>query len=113
MMKKSANTGKWPAAVFLAALTAIWELSVKAELVDAFTLPAPSSVLKALIAELPSLRGHIWITLQEAGVGFLAAIGFSIALALLMDFVPLIKKGLYPILVLSWHRCLACGSGLA
>lgn len=101
MMKKSANTGKWPAAVFLAALTAIWELSIKAGWVDAYTLPAPTGVLKALIAELPGMRPHIWITLQEAGVGFLAAIGFSIALALLMDFVPIVKKGLYPILVLS------------
>lgn len=85
----------------MAALTALWELSVKAGVVDAYTLPAPSSVLRALFTELPGLRTHIWITLQEAGIGFLAAIGFSIALALVMDFVPIVKKGLYPILVLS------------
>lgn len=101
MMKKSANTGKWPAAVFLAVLTALWELSVRTGWVDAYTLPAPSSVIRVLFSELPGLRSHIWITLQEAGIGFLAAIGFSIALALLMDFVPMVKKGVYPILVLS------------
>lgn len=85
----------------MAVLTAFWELSVSLSWVEAYTLPAPSQVLRVLVQELPALKGHIWITLQEAGVGFIAAIGFAILLAVMMDFMPLVKKGLYPILVLS------------
>lgn len=85
----------------MAVLTGVWELTVHMRWIDAYTLPAPSRVLKTLAAELPTLQGHIWITLQEAAAGFLGAIAFSILLALLMDFVPVVKRGLYPILVLS------------
>jgi ABC-type nitrate/sulfonate/bicarbonate transport system permease component len=85
----------------MAALTGLWELAVRLSWVDAYTLPAPTRVLRVLVQELPGLRSHIWITLQEAGIGFAAAIILAILLALMMDFVPLVKKGLYPILVLS------------
>ena len=50
---------------------------------------------------LPGLKSHIIITLKEAFTGFFIAICFAVILAVLMDSIKLLKKAVYPLLVVS------------
>lgn len=100
-MRKFISTDKLPSIVFISIIIVIWEMSVNFGWVDAYTLPAPSNVITALFLNFNEIKVHIMITLQEASIGFISAILLSILLALLMDLVPVIKRGLYPILIVS------------
>ena len=44
---------------------------------------------------------NIFATLYEGLVGFIISIIFALILAIFMDIVPLIKKAVYPMLVIS------------
>ncbi|MDU3352284.1 MAG: ABC transporter permease, partial [Clostridium sp.] len=63
--------------------------------------PAPTDVIEVLIKDFKTMIPHILATLYEGMVGFLIAIALSIILAVIMDMVPLIKRALYPVLVIS------------
>lgn len=95
---------KGGAAVHIAAIfviTVLWEAGVRWGGIPAFILPPPSQVIVALIKCFPIIAGHTRVTLYEAMIGFSVAVVFSFALAFVMDGVPLIKRALYPILVIS------------
>lgn len=100
-MKKFINTDRLPVAVFLGALLLLWESVTRFGVVEAYILPPPSKVVMQLFADRANLWMHTLVTLQEAAVGFTAAIALAIILALVMDMIPFFKKGFYPILVIS------------
>ncbi len=100
-MKKYINTDKLPAILFAVVAIAFWELVVKMGIVNAFTLPAPTQVLRQLFLERQLLAKHTLVTLQEASLGFVLAIIISFILAMAMDFAPFFKKGFYPLLIMS------------
>lgn len=82
-------------------LTAAWEAWVRLGGVPDFILPAPSQVVVSLVKSFPIIAGHTRVTLYEAMTGFVIAVAVSFVLAFVMDGVPVIKKALYPILVIS------------
>lgn len=88
-------------AVFLIVLLILWEAAVYLLQIPLYVLPSPIEVGKALISQRAVLFGHSLVTVAEA----LSGIGISLALALLlgmlMDSFPLLKRGLYPILVIT------------
>lgn len=101
-MKRWANTeNKIIPTIFFLGLIFIWELIVSIGLVERFTLPSPSDILKAFPEMNPSIWVHILTTIQEATIGFVIAIILSIALAIIMDNVKFIKKALYPMIIVS------------
>ena len=69
--------------------------------IEKYILPAPTDVIEVLIKDFKTMIPHILATLYEGMVGFLIAIALSIILAVIMDMVPLIKRALYPVLVIS------------
>jgi ABC-type nitrate/sulfonate/bicarbonate transport system permease component len=87
--------------LFLALLLLFWEGAVKIRHVPDWILPAPSQVGQALYASFPLLVHHTLYTLLAAGAGFLLAILVAALLAALMDLSPVIRKGLYPFLIVS------------
>ena len=101
-MKKSKNIGnKLAPIVFILILLGLWEIIVRAGGIEKYIMPTPSDVNKVLFSDFKLMIPHILATLYEGFVGFIIAILLSIVLAVIMDIVPLIKKALYPVLVIS------------
>lgn len=101
-MKKSENIGsKLAPIIFVVLLLIIWQVVVTAGGIEKYIMPAPTDVIKVLVTEFKTMVPHILATLYEGMVGFLIAIVLSIILAIIMDRFSLIKKALYPVLVIS------------
>lgn len=101
-MKKSENIGdRIIPTAFLGILIAIWYFVTEYGYVEKFILPSPKDVAVTFLEILPELKPHIIVTVQEALFGFALAIIVSIVLAILMDNVEIIKKAVYPLLIIS------------
>jgi len=101
LKKKLINTDNWPTILLVGVGLILWQLLVSFEFVEAYVLPAPSQIITQLVNEREVLWQHLLVTLQEAGIGFLLAIVLAFILNLLMELLPIVKKGLYPILIMS------------
>lgn len=101
-MKKSGNIeNKVIPLAFTAIIVLLWTLVVENGLVEKFILPSPLDIIAVLADIFPDLLEHLATTLEEAFLGFGAAIIFSLIIALLMDNVKIIRKAIYPLLVVS------------
>lgn len=79
----------------------IWQISVDKWKVPQYILPSPKDIIITLVNIVPSITKHIYATLYEALIGFVISILIALVLAILMDNVKIIKKCIYPILVVS------------
>ena len=101
-MKKYINTeNKLIPIVFQLIIILIWQISIEKWKVPQYILPSPKDIIITLVSILPSITNHIYATIYEALIGFIISILFALILAILMDNVKLIKKCIYPILVVS------------
>ncbi|MBQ9973675.1 MAG: ABC transporter permease [Oscillospiraceae bacterium] len=101
-MKKSPSiTNKLPALTAGCILLLVWQLVCSAGLVPGYMLPSPLQVLTALWTERAVLWGHTLVTLQEAFAGLGLGVVLGFAFALLMDAFPLLRRAVYPILVVT------------
>ena len=75
----------------------IWQCVSMLGLVPSFMLPSPVDVTKAFVKDFPLLLAHTSVTLLETFIGI--AVGFL--LAVLMDRYGLLRKALYPLIVLT------------
>lgn len=87
--------------VFSGILILLWQFVVDRGYIDSFTIPSPTDILRALFDILPDIKIHIITTLQEAFIGFFISIVLSIVLAILMDNIKIVKKAIYPLLIIS------------
>ena len=90
-----------PATLFLVAVVLGWEAWVRVRDVPGYLLPPPSALWQAFLDQREVLPGHTRTTLTEAmlGLGLVAVLG--VTLAALIASVPLARRVLYPLLVLS------------
>lgn len=79
----------------------IWQLIVDKGIVEKFVLPSPSDIILSLLKILPSIKVHMYTTLKEAVLGFILSVVLAFILAILMDNIKVIKRTVYPILVIS------------
>ena len=95
----------WPPALALIGLVAAWELYADVVLagVSGATrlLPAPSQIIRALVTNAPILAPHTWQTLIETLIGFAAALIIGFGFAVIIDLSPLLRRAIYPLLVVS------------
>jgi putative hydroxymethylpyrimidine transport system permease protein len=91
----------WPPLVLLAAVVALWQLVVRAARVPDYLFPAPSAVAAALGSDAGLLASAALVTLREVLLGFLLAVAFALALAVLLHFSTALRRALLPILVVS------------
>jgi putative hydroxymethylpyrimidine transport system permease protein len=87
--------------ILAAGLLGIWQTIVLLTGAPPYILPGPLPVAKALISHWPSLQGHLFITATEilAGLAIGTLLGTSCALTMIM--LPLLKRWLLPVLVVS------------
>ncbi len=87
--------------VFQLIILFIWQICVDKWSVPQYILPSPKDIIITLVNIVPSITKHIYATLYEALIGFVISIFIALILAILMDNVKIIKKCIYPILVVS------------
>ena len=80
-------------------LLAVWELVVRAGMVDELLLPAPTQVLQALWEDRELLAPDLLVTSYEVVVGLAAALVLGVTLAVAMHMVPLVETALRPLVV--------------
>ena len=90
-----------PATLLLVALVGFWEAWVQVRNTPSYVLPAPSLVWEAFLRTRATLPGHTLTTLNESllglGIGALA----GVALASLMTSVAIVRRVLYPLMIVS------------
>ena len=79
----------------------VWQIACVLNWVPGYMLPSPIQVVQAFVNDFPLLMSHARVTLLEAVLGLLCGVLLGFICAVFMDAFPLVKKGLYPILVLS------------
>ncbi|MEQ1948680.1 MAG: ABC transporter permease [Bryobacteraceae bacterium] len=85
-----------PSLVPLVVVTAIAEIAVRAGWVKAYLVPAPSSVLKAMIESRQELIGALLTTSTSALIGFLMSTLGGVAIAVFLSSSRTIQKAFYP-----------------
>lgn len=101
-MRKSKNIQNklYPIATMIIIII-LWQAIVTFENVPSYIVPSPSNIVNTLIKDFPIILDHTKATMYESFVGFALSILFSFILAIIMDSFDIIKKSIYPILVIS------------
>lgn len=89
--------------LILAAFVALWDVFVRANGISELVLPRPGTVLDSLLETVrkPSTWEHVRITATETVGGFLIALGFGLAIGVLLGKVAWMERGLRPLIVAS------------
>lgn len=90
----------YPILTFLFILV-VWQICVATYDIPQYILPAPTEIIEVFIKDYKNLYEHTLITLNEATLGFIIAIILSLIIGITMDFIPILKKCIYPIMVVS------------
>ena len=80
-------------------LIALWELATIAFDVDAFIVPSPTDIARALEESRATLPGHAWATLWETLLGFALSVAVGVPLAVLIVYSRFLERTIYPILL--------------
>lgn len=78
---------------------AVWEAAVHLFDIPVFILPAPSAIAESMVKWWYPLMTNSWATLLTTFVGFIMAVGFGLALGVLIGSSVLVYRGLYPLLI--------------
>ncbi len=105
-MTKQPRLRRWLAGngyptAFMAILVLLWQGISTAGIVPRFMLPSPLDVILAFAQNFSDLMHQAGVTLAEAFIGLLAGIALGFALAMLMDRFEILRKALFPLLVIS------------
>lgn len=101
-MKRLKNIGsRFISAIFIIIIVVIWQFMSEGGIVAKYILPSPKDIGMALINTLSDLKSHTLVTLWETFIGLMISILFSVVLAVIMDIIPIVKKALYPLLIIS------------
>src|SRR5215470_3714711 len=97
---KYAATIAWPLLVTALILLA-WELSVRALGIRSIILPPPSAVFEAMAQRHDLLLAHLWPSIYLTVLGFVLSVVGGIFVAVLITYSSIIRKGFYPVIVVS------------
>ena len=100
-MKKWLSTNSRPALLFLFFLIVAWEALSRGLEVPEYIMPAPTNIVRALMSNFSLLLLHTKTTFLTAVIGLALAIIVALVLAVLMDKVDILKKMIYPLLIIS------------
>ena len=85
--------------VFTIAIFVIWEASCRVFRINTSVLQPPSAAFAAMARHWSVFLYHSYVTLWVTMVGFALAVGFGIALGLVVGWSRTIYRGLYPVMV--------------
>jgi len=99
-MGKTLSRLRVPEILFFGAIAIVWEMAADWFGLRAYLLPPLSSVAEALWTGRDELLRHSLVTLHEVIVGYLWAVFGGLALGLAIHAIPLVRRTLYPLIVL-------------
>jgi len=82
-------------------LLSLWELASWHWQIPIWLLPAPSQIVLAAAASQTIMWPHIWQTLLETWLGLALALFAGVALAVIIDMSAVLRRAIYPLLVVS------------
>ena len=91
----------WPSLVLFAMVVGVWQLWVSARGVQAYVVPTPMRVLRAGVDARHLLVDPTLTTVSEALMGLAVGAGLGLAIALTIVRFDLLRRALYPVLVVS------------
>jgi ABC-type nitrate/sulfonate/bicarbonate transport system permease component len=90
-----------PSVLTLIVLAVLWEVLVQATPIAYRLIPAPSHIWAAFWRTGSTLAQDVPVTLLETAIGMSIAIVLGLAVAAALDFLPLLKQAIYPLLIIS------------
>ena len=99
-LRRSFDQLFWPSAVTLV-LLAGWEIAVRALGTRSIVLPPPSEVLQVMVTRYDLLLTHLWPSLYLTVLGFALSVLGGIFVAILITYSEIMRKGFYPVIVVS------------
>jgi ABC-type nitrate/sulfonate/bicarbonate transport system permease component len=100
-MKLRQLAGYGPAFVLTLTLLALWELYVRAGQISVQVLPAPTTIVQALIDNWSVIYDNAIQTLLETVLGMGIATLLGLLLAIMLDISSWLRRAIYPLLVTS------------
>src|SRR5690348_14884390 len=97
---RSVRRAALPVGVLLG-VAVTWELAYHVFNIPKFVVPAPLGILAETWEWRWRLAGHAWVTLYETLAGFALSIAVGTPLAVLIVYSPLLRRALYPLLVVT------------
>ncbi|NSX55785.1 ABC transporter permease [Parasulfitobacter algicola] len=104
------NLSKWsggrftrtlPAVLSILAAFSAWEIFVHMSDISPLVLPAPSRIMDQMVLN----RAHLWTntlpTLQATLLGFTCSLWVAFSFSICIDFLPRLRRALFPIFVIS------------
>ncbi len=93
--------GGVPAVLSVASAFVIWEVYVRLSGISPLMLPAPSRVLEQIVLNRDLLWANTIPTLQATFAGFALSLSVAFGLSVVLDFMPRVRRVLFPIFVVS------------
>ena len=90
----------YPIVTFIAILI-IWQVTVTAMEVPSYLIPTPLDIIEEFKSDWQVLLMHSRVTLTETVIGLSISIVIALLIGTIMDFVPILKKCLYPIMYIT------------
>jgi ABC-type nitrate/sulfonate/bicarbonate transport system permease component len=90
----------WPPALVFAVLVLAWDLAANAAHAS-LSLPGPWYVVTNTWQDRASLAPAMWVTTREALLGIAIAVLCGVTLAIAIDWSRLVRRSLYPLVVVS------------
>jgi len=90
----------WPVGISLMLLAA-WEGVVRGLGVRSIILPSPSQIIETLIERRELLLANLWPSLALTVLGFALSVVGGVLVAVLITYSSLLRRSLYPIIVVS------------
>ncbi len=90
-----------PAALSLLSAFLIWEVYVRLSGISPLMLPAPSRVLSQIVLNRTMLWDNTIPTLRATFAGFALSLTVAFGLSIMLDFMPRVRRALFPIFVVS------------
>jgi NitT/TauT family transport system permease protein len=78
---------------------AIWELGVRLFSMPSYILPAPTTILSALVTKFPRIIDGAWVTTQEIMVGYASAVLISVPLAFCLALSRTLERMVFPVII--------------
>lgn len=91
----------WRPAVVLLLLLIIWQFAVTLFKVEAWLLPSPITIGKEALNGWDTFSVHLLSTTQLSLVGFSIGTAVGLVIAIMLHRVSLLKKSIYPLLILT------------
>lgn len=85
----------------ITAILIIWQILSSLNIIPKFLLPSPLDVIKAFTDDIALIAHHTGYTLTESLIGLIIGVISGFVSALFMDSFSIVKKMLYPLIIVS------------